>query len=84
MNKAHVKTFAAIFARPTSAAVKWPKVVALLRALGADVGEGAGSRVRFSLNGVDATFHRPHPGKELRKYAVEDMRDFLEKAGVTP
>ncbi|EKD74151.1 MAG: hypothetical protein ACD_45C00056G0007 [uncultured bacterium] len=32
-------------------------------AVGAKTIEGTGSRVRFELNGVIGTFHRPHPQK---------------------
>ena len=53
-------------------------------ALGAQTVEGSGSRVRFALNDVIATFHRPHPSKEAKPYQVRDVRAFLEKAGVKP
>lgn len=46
--------------------------------------EGNGSRVRFDLNEVIATFHRPHPDKHAKPYQVRDARLFLEQAGVTP
>ena len=59
-------------------------VEALFIALGARVIEGRGSRVRFELNDVVATFHRPHPQKEARPYQVRDARRFLEQAGVSP
>ncbi|UVM69506.1 type II toxin-antitoxin system HicA family toxin [Pseudomonas sp. B21-009] len=51
---------------------------------GARVIEGRGSRVRFELNGVIATFHRPHPDKDAKPYQIRDARYFLEQAGVTP
>ena len=41
---------------------------ALFLALDARTVEGRGSRVRFELNGVVATFHRPHPEKEAKPY----------------
>src|SRR3546814_19699268 len=41
------------------------------------------SSVRFELNGVVVTFHRPHPDKEAKLYQVRDARAFLEQAGVT-
>jgi hypothetical protein len=40
--------------------------------------------VRFELNGIVGTFHRPHPEKEAKRYQVRDAREFLIKAGVTP
>jgi len=47
-----------------------------MRALGADEIERSGSRVRFVLNGRVLNLHRPHPKPGLKKYAVEDVRDF--------
>ena len=62
----------------------WRDIEALLKAAGAEITEGAGSRVRIALNGVRAVFHRPHPQKETDKGAVKSMRRFLTEAGVTP
>lgn len=84
MNKAQRKALSAIFKRPTPGGIRWDDIEALLRALGAEVTEGAGSRVRVALNGVRAVFHRPHPRKEVKKYAVEAVRDFLNEAGIRP
>jgi hypothetical protein len=55
----------------------------LLIALGAEISEGNGSRVRIALNGIRAVFHRPHPQKETDKGAIISMRRFLKEAGVT-
>jgi hypothetical protein len=52
--------------------------------LGAEEHEGAGSRIRFVLDGSILSLHRPHPKPELRKYAVEDVRDFLVAHGIEP
>ena len=59
-------------------------MAALLRACGAEITEGKGSRVRIALNDVRAGFHRPHPRKETDKGAVKSMRRFLSEAGVKP
>jgi len=56
----------------------------MLKAQGAVISEGNGSRVRISLNGIRAVFHRPLPQKETDKGAVKSMRRFLSEAGVTP
>jgi len=56
----------------------------MLEALGAEITEGGGSRVRIALNGVRAVFHRPHPQKETDKGAIRSLRRFLTEAGVTP
>ena len=84
VNKAHHKTLEAIFSQPVPASLEWRRIEALLVALGAQTIEGSGSRVRFVLNDVVATFHRPHPAKEAKPYQVRDARILLENAGVKP
>jgi len=79
----HDRTLEAIFADPVRASINWEDVESLLRHHGAEISEGAGSRVRIALNGVRAVFHRPHPRKEIDKGAVKSMRRFLTEAGVT-
>lgn len=53
-------------------------------AIGCNVIEGNGSRVRFEKDGLIAAFHRPHPSKEAKPYQVKDARQFLENLGVRP
>lgn len=84
MNKSHRTTLLAIFSLPVSATLEWRKIESLFVALGAQTIEGNGSRVRFELNGIIGTFHRPHPAKEAKPYQVKDARAFLENAGVKP
>jgi hypothetical protein len=84
MNKSHRNTLEAIFAQPAPAVLEWRRIESLFVALGAQTIEGNGSRVRFALNGIIATFHRPHPAKEAKHYQVRDARTFLENAGVKP
>ncbi|MGA2498576.1 MAG: type II toxin-antitoxin system HicA family toxin [Tepidisphaeraceae bacterium] len=80
----HERTLKAIFADPIRANINWSDIEAMLAHMGADLSEGAGSRVRIALNGVRAVFHRPHPQKETDKGAVKSMRRFLVEAGVRP
>lgn len=84
MNSTQRKTLAAIFATPAPVSLEWRKIESLLVALGAKVIQGNGSRVRFELNGVVASFHRPHPRKEAKPYQVQDAREFLTQTGVQP
>ena len=84
MNSKHRKTLAAVFRDPVSGTLEWAAIEALLHAAGAQGIEGRGSRVRFEKDGEVATFHRPHPAKEAKRYQVRDARDFLERIGVTP
>ena len=82
MNSKQRKTLSAIFTDPVSGGILWADIEKLLEACGARKSEGRGSRVRFSLNGVLATFHRPHPKPTTDKGAVKSVRRFLENAGI--
>ena len=84
MNSKQRKTLAAISADPVSGTILWEDIERLLMACGARKSEGRGSRVRFALNGVLATFHRPHPEPTTDKGTVRSVRRFLENAGVRP
>jgi hypothetical protein len=68
MKASHQKTLEAIFTQPVSSSIEWKKIERLFIAIGAHAIEGRGSRVRFKLNDVVATFHRPHPQKEAKPY----------------
>jgi len=80
----HQKTLRAIFADPVRSNIKWADIESLLVALGAEREEGSGSRIRFALHGIRATFHRPHPQKETDRGAVKSVRRFLEEGGIRP
>jgi hypothetical protein len=82
VNSRHRKTLAAIFARPTSASIVFADIEALIKALGGSVSEREGSRVRVELKGEQWRCHRPHPGKEAKRYQAEEARELLERAGV--
>ena len=84
MRQRHKNTLLAIFENPTRANIPWRDIEALFLALGGEVSEGAGSRVRVALKGRKAVFHRPHPEKETNKLAVKSVRRFLTEAGVSP
>jgi hypothetical protein len=84
VDRKHRKTLEAIFEKPERANIAWRDVEALFIALGAEISEGSGSRVRVALKDVRAVFHRPHPRKETNKGAVKSVRRFLEAAGVEP
>ncbi len=84
MNSMHRRTLAAVFTDPASGTIEWAAVEGLLIAAGARVIEGRRSRVRFVCDGEVATFHRPHPAEEAKRYQVRDARAFLERIGVTP
>lgn len=84
LNNKQRKTLEAVFERPTRANIAWGEIEKLFIALGAEAVEGKGSRLRLVLAGEVAYFHRPHPGKEAKRYQVEDARRFLEMLDITP
>jgi hypothetical protein len=84
MQRKHWATLQEIFSKRVQAGILWTDIEALFRALGAEISEGRGSRVRVSLNGIDAIFHRPHFQKETDKGAVRSVQRFLQNAGVSP
>jgi len=84
MKKKHSKTLNAIFQKPILANIAWRDIESLFISLGAEIGEGIGSRITIILNGEVAVFHRPHPQKETNKGAVKATKEFLILCGVKP
>ena len=82
MTKRHRRTLERIFETPERSDIPWRDIEALFSAIGAEVSEGRGSRVRVALGGVRAVFHRPHSGKETDKGMVKSIRRFLIEARV--
>jgi HicA toxin of bacterial toxin-antitoxin, len=84
INTKHRKTLRAVFVKPTSASLVFADIESLLLALGGEVHEREGSRVKIILKGEQWRGHRPHPGKEAKRYQVEEVRELLERIGVKP
>jgi hypothetical protein len=84
INTKHRKTLRAVFAQPTSASVAFADIESLLLALGGVLQEREGSRIKVTIQGEQWRCHRPHPGKEAKRYQVEEVRELLERIGVKP
>jgi hypothetical protein len=84
MNKKQRQTLQKVFEKPERADISWNDIEELFIALGAEVTEGKGSRVRVALNDVRAVFHRPHPERVTNKGAVKSVRRFLMESEVKP
>jgi len=82
MNKKQRQTLAKIFEKPERSDILWNDIESLFKALGAELSEGRGSRVRVALNDVRAVFHRPHPQRITNKSTVRSVRRFLIETGV--
>ena len=84
MNSKQRKTLEAIFSRPTKTDIPFADIEQLLIALGAELTEGAGSRVKFTLDDTDWSAHRPHPNKQALRYQLKELREFLLRLGIQP
>ena len=80
MNSKHQKTISAIY--NVSRSITFRDVSSLLVALGCEVKQGNGSRIRFIFGQRILTMHEPHPGREIKEYQVKMVRDFLIAIGV--
>lgn len=83
LNSKQRKTLLDIFTNPLKSDIPWNNIETLFIALGGEISQGSGSRVRVILNGVRAVFHQPNPQREAPKATVKGVRDFLERAGIS-
>ena len=84
MKTKHRRILEAIFTVPTRGGIVFSDIEAMITALGGDVREGSGSRIVFELKESRQYLHRPHPGKEAKKYQVEELREWFKQLEVTP
>jgi hypothetical protein len=83
-NAKHRRTFESVFADPVRPDVGWADVESFFLAVGAEILEGRGSRIRVKLKEYRAVFHRPHPKPDTDRGALKAVRRFLRDAGVEP
>lgn len=84
MRAKHEKTLKTIYSDPVSGSIKFREIEALLLACGAEMSEGSGSRVRFTIKGQTLFLHRPHPSPDAKRWAVREIREFLKNVGIAP
>ena len=82
LNKKHKSTLEDIFHEPLRSDVAWKDIESLINALGGEISEGSGSRVRIYLHGIRAVFHRPNPHRITDKGTLKSVRRFLMEAGI--
>lgn len=82
LNNKQRKVLEKIADKPTAGSIEWSDIEKLFVALGAEVEEGRGSRVEITFRDRTHHFHRPHPGKEAKKYVVDDVRRILQEEGI--
>jgi len=84
MRARHRHVLEAILSTPTRGGIVFSEIESLIVALGGEVREGEGSRVVFEIQGSRKYLHRPHPGKEAKKYQVEELREWFMRLEVKP
>ena len=67
--------------RPTPADIRWDEITSLLRGLGVEVIERAGSRVLIRKDDHRRVVHRPHPRSEARRDTVRNIVEFIDLVG---
>ncbi len=70
--------------RPTLASVAFADIEALIKALGGSITEREGSRIKIAIKGEQWRCHRPHRGKDAKRYQVEEARELLDRVGIRP
>ena len=83
MSHKHLHLLQTIFHDPLSANIHWREIESLLAHLGADVEAAHGARIRVVLNRVEVFLHHPHNSSSCSKQEIQQVREFLARAGVT-
>ncbi len=84
MNSKHAKTKAALFENPVRRDLRFTKVKVLLLALGAQILQREGSRVKITIDRFEVVIHAPHGTEPLKPYQVHALRKLLIDTGVKP
>ena len=83
----HQRTLEQIFSEPVSGTIRYEDVKNLLQSVGSNFsnkGKTSGARLSFTINGTKILLHKPHPGSEMGKATIKQLREILKKLGITP
>ena len=63
---------------------KFSELITLLKMLGYTELQGDGSRVKFDNGNPEdlINLHKPHPGNEMKAYAVKQVKEKLQRGGL--
>lgn len=64
---------------PALTNVEFDAVVKCMQAMGYHFKQGAGSRISFSIGCEVLPMHKPHPTKELKRYAIRQLQEFIKQ-----
>lgn len=84
MNKKHRKIYDAIFTEPINPNIDWDDVITLIKAVGGTATKEDDSSIRFDLRNLSLNVHSSHPQKQLKRYQIKAIREFLFKARINP
>ena len=84
MKGKHFKVLQAVFAKPTRTSITFTDLEALIISVGGEIIQRGGSRMAFTMRTARLDMHRPHPGKEAKRYQVEELRHWLTLLEITP
>ena len=82
MNHHHRKVLHALFAHPVSGNIAMKDVESVLSEMGAEINTAHSGKIHVTLKGHSANF--PHAGHSLPKQEVQQLKKFIEAAGIDP
>ncbi|MEQ9491075.1 MAG: hypothetical protein RIM72_19015 [Alphaproteobacteria bacterium] len=82
MNHHHRKILHSLFAHPISANIAMKDVESVFTELGAEIDTAHSGKIHVALKGHSANFS--HAGHSLPKQEVQQVRKFIELAGIDP
>ncbi len=82
MNSKQQKTFESLLVNPVKKNIKWTDVAKLIIAVGGEVKQGDGSRIRIVFDDYSLNIHSPHPQKELEPYQIRAIRTLFVEQGI--
>ncbi|CCQ51535.1 hexulose-6-phosphate isomerase [Crocosphaera watsonii WH 8501] len=84
MNKKQRKIYDTLFKEPMRDDILWHDVITLIKAIGGSATQEDNLGFRFELKTLSLNIYTPHPQKELKRYQVKAIREFLFKARINP
>ncbi len=77
MNNKHRKTLQKIMTTPVLASICFDELVVCMLAMGYTLEQREGSRIAFIIQDEELSLHKPHPNKEIKKYVVRNVAQFI-------
>jgi len=82
MNHHHRKVLHSLFAHPVSGNIAMKDVESVFNEMGAEINTAHSGKIHVTLKGHSANF--AHAGHSLPKQEVQQVKKFIETAGIDP